>query len=94
MEKVTCFLLFAYEPAFECESMLASILIATVIDVILETEFELFKLLGIIQVVISKNPELKYKMLYKWPKVVDTHNANLLDLKMDVQLWARGDSFG
>ena len=65
MEKVTCFLLFAYEPAFECESMLASVLIATVIDVILESEFELFELLGIVQVVISHNPELEYKMLCK-----------------------------
>ena len=44
--------------------MHAPIFIATVIDVILEPQFELFKFLIIIQIIIIQNPELKYWFIY------------------------------
>ena len=40
--------------------MHAPIFIATVIDVILEPQFELFKFLVIIQIIVIQNPELWY----------------------------------
>jgi len=44
--------------------MHAPIFIATVIDVILEPQFELFKFLIIIQIIIIQNPELEYCFIY------------------------------
>lgn len=58
--KVSFCLVFASETMFGRPFVHSSIFISTVIDVILEPQFELFKFLVIIQIIVIQNPELWY----------------------------------
>ena len=68
MDKVSFCLFLAFESTFSCCFRVASILIATIFDVIIESDFELFKFLSIIKVIVIQNPELgnSYKSVIQY----------------------------
>ena len=62
MDKASFCLFLAFESTFRCCFRVASILIATIFDVIIESDLELFKFLSIIKVIVIQNPELVIKL--------------------------------
>ena len=68
MDKASFCLFLAFESTFSCCFRVASILIATIFDVIIESDFELFKFLSIIKVIVIQNPELgnSYKSVIQY----------------------------
>ena len=68
MDKASFCLFLAFESTFSCCFRVASILIATIFDVIIESDLELFKFLSIIKVIVIQNPELgnSYKSVIQY----------------------------